>query len=74
MAGTFDGIRQRALVTRAGAGLAARSDLAIFNNKATQEVKILVIDIIHFFRAELAEFWTGDKSSASRFKSRVFCH
>ena len=54
MAGALDFLRQLALVLGARAGLAARTDLALFGDETAQQFGVLVIDICAFFNAELA--------------------
>jgi len=50
----LDGPRQTALVRRAYAGQAARSDLAALGDELRQQTHIFVIDRFDFFDAELA--------------------
>ncbi len=54
MARPFDRHGQAALVFGACSDLAARFDLAAFRQKPTQLVRLLIIDLFHFLRAERA--------------------
>lgn len=55
MAGALDGASQLALVPGACPGLAARPDLAVFCDIATQQFSLFVIDENVFLGAELAD-------------------
>jgi hypothetical protein len=57
VAGAFDGAGQLALVSCAGAGLPAWSDLTFFGNETAQHVDLLIINTYIFIGAELADFW-----------------
>src|SRR4051794_24767339 len=54
-AGALQGCGERALVMRAGAGLAARLDLGSIRQVAAQPVDVLVIDNMNLVHPELAE-------------------
>jgi hypothetical protein len=53
-AGAFDGGGQDALVLLAGAGAAGRQDLALAAQKITQNLRVLIIQLIYIFGAEIA--------------------
>ena len=59
MAGTLDRDRQRTLVLRAGALLAASLDLAPVGHVAPDSSDVLVIDFADVVDAELANFAAG---------------
>jgi hypothetical protein len=59
MAGALDRTSQVALVLGAGTCLAARADFAFFSNKASKDIRLLVIDGHIFICAELTKFWAG---------------
>src|SRR5690242_11843796 len=49
------GVRQLALVARLGAGDAARHDLAGFGDVLTQDIQVLVVNLLHALGGETAE-------------------
>src|SRR5688572_16578258 len=51
----LDGGLQLALVHRAGSGDAARQDLAALRNERTDQLHVLVVDVVDLVRAELAD-------------------
>src|SRR4029450_6695754 len=51
----LDGVRERALVTGAAAGDAARNDLAALADEAPQTAHVLEVDDIDLVHAELAD-------------------
>jgi hypothetical protein len=52
VAGTLDGSGKLALVAGARSGLAARANLALFGDKALQELRVLVINQQRLVRAK----------------------
>ena len=52
VAGPLQGDGQHALVAGAGAGLAARLDLAAVGNVAAQLARVLVVDLVNLVDAE----------------------
>jgi len=56
VAGALDGFAEPALVTGANAGHAARENLAALLHELREDVGALVVDEVHFFDAELADF------------------
>ena len=61
----LDGPRQTALVRRAHAGQASRSDLAAFRHELRQQTHIFVIDRFDLLDAELANFFAPEKLAAA---------
>src|SRR5438876_39013 len=55
-AGALDGVRQDALVRGARARGTARQDLAAFRDELPQPGRVLVIDVLDFFHAEVTDF------------------
>src|SRR2546426_1528137 len=55
---------QRALVLGAGAGDPARLDLAPLRDKRRQQPDVLVVDVIDFLRAELADAPAPEEAAA----------
>src|SRR6185312_10643243 len=53
--------RQLTLVAGLGAGDAARHDLAVLGDVLAQGVEILVVDLLHVFGSEAAEFAAAEK-------------
>src|SRR5512140_567883 len=51
----FDGVLELALVKCAGAGDAARKDLAALRDELLQHLHVLVVDVLEFLDAELAD-------------------
>jgi len=60
MARVLDGFGNFTLVSGAGAGLAAGSDLASFIDEAGHEFNTFVINRQILVSAKLAEFWSGN--------------
>ncbi len=58
-AGLLDGAGQHALVTGAGAGLAARADLALVGDEAPEQVHFFVVNHQLLVSAKLTEFRAG---------------
>src|SRR5215475_10946629 len=56
VAGALDCDAQPALVTRANAGHAARKNFSALLHELRQNVRALVVDQVHLFHAELANF------------------
>src|SRR5690242_17209672 len=56
VAGALDGYAQPALMTRADSRHAARKNLAALLHELREDVRALVVDEIHLFDAELANF------------------
>jgi hypothetical protein len=56
VAGALDGYAEPALVTRAHSGHAARKNLAALLHELREDVRTLVVNEIHLFDAELADF------------------
>ena len=65
MAGALDSDSQLALVSGAGACLAARADFAIVGDKAAQYFNLLVVDGRTLVGAELALTRAGEKAGPS---------
>jgi hypothetical protein len=61
----LEGDVQRALMSSAGAGLAAWLDLAAFREEAAQSPEVLVVDLFDLVDAELADLTTGGEFSAA---------
>src|SRR5580765_1050345 len=55
LTGPLDRRLQLALVHRAGAGNTARQNLAALGHERTQQLHVLVVDIVDLVRAELAD-------------------
>jgi len=55
MASTLDFLRELALVLGTCTGLAARADLALLGNEATQQFSVLVVNDGVLFNTELAD-------------------
>src|SRR5439155_3139487 len=54
LAGALDGGRDLHLVAPAGAGDAARADLALLGDEAAQLIQVLVVDVLDLHPAEVA--------------------
>src|SRR5215467_6436488 len=65
VARALDGHAQPALVTGADAGHAARQDLAALLHELRKNVGTLVIDQVHLFDTELADFLLAEKLALS---------
>jgi len=65
VASALDFLRELALVFGARAGLAARTDLALFGDEAAQQFGIFVIDDCALFNAELTNFRARNESPGS---------
>src|SRR5438477_8064078 len=63
VAGLLDGRRQTVLVRRAYAGQAPRNDLAALSDELAEHAVILVVDVLDFLDAELANFLAPEKLS-----------
>jgi hypothetical protein len=78
MAGALDGDRQLALVSGAGACLAARADFAIVGHIAAQHFDLFVVDRCTFVGAELTLTWASEKTGPSAlgviFVNRLVTH
>jgi len=61
----LDGPRQTALMRRAHAGQASRSDLAAFRHELRQQTDIFVIDRFDLFDAKLAHFLAPEEFTAT---------
>src|ERR1019366_7225187 len=57
----LDGFAQPALVTRAGAGHAARKNFAAILHEGVQHVRLFVINVINLIYAETAHFPLAEK-------------
>jgi hypothetical protein len=53
------GCRNEALMLRAGAGLAARADLAFLGDVLAQQIGFLIVDLQHLVSAKLAKLGLG---------------
>jgi hypothetical protein len=58
--GALDGYRQPTLMTSAGAGHAARENLAAFLDERSENLGFLVIDVIDAVYAETADLLLAD--------------
>src|SRR6185436_12347414 len=66
---SFDRDRQLALIARAGAGDAARHDLAGLGDVLLQQFEILVVDLFDAFRGEAAELLAAELTRHAHFCS-----
>src|SRR4029077_14661045 len=60
VAGTLDGYAKPTLVARANACHAARENFAALLHELREDVGTLVVDEVHFFDAELADFFLAE--------------
>jgi hypothetical protein len=60
VAGALDGYAEPTLVARADAGHAARKNLAALLHELREDVGAFVVDEVHFFYAELADFFLAE--------------
>src|SRR5215203_4118716 len=72
MAGTLDRGGQRALMFGAGAGLAARLDLAALGDVAPQAREVLVVDLFDAVHAEGANLAARAKAAAAEASSAAW--
>ena len=67
MAGLFDSSGYRALMSGAGAGLAARTDRAIFGHVFPQQICLFVVNRQSFICTELTKFRLGKEAAFPTF-------
>jgi hypothetical protein len=63
MTGLFDSRGYHTLVFRAGTGLAARTDLPLFRDVLSEQVRLFVIDRQGLVRAKLTKLWFGKEAA-----------
>src|SRR5260221_13046660 len=62
--GALDGRLQLALVHGAGAGDAPRQNLAALGHEGSQQLDVLVVDVVDLVRAELADLAAAEHRTA----------
>src|SRR5579864_3777628 len=65
VAGHFDGAREPPLVRSADPGQAARDDLATLGNELREQAHVLVVDVLDFLDAELANLLAAEILAAA---------
>src|SRR4051812_7880074 len=64
LTGALDRRLQLALVHRAGPGDPARQDLAALGHERTNQLRVLVVDVVDLVRAELADLAAAEQRAA----------